>query len=260
MSTAEIQGQLWGSEARDWAEIQEPVHTQLWGVMLDASGVGPETVVADLGCGGGGASMLAAARGAAVYGLDAADPLVEIARERVPGGDFRVGDLEDLPFESDTFDVVFAANSLQFAGDPVNAMAEMRRVCRADGRVAIAVWGLPEHCDTRHLFSAVVDTLPEKPGGGGPFALSMPGVLDDLMRQAGLTPTSEQVVPITMSFPDLDTGWRGTRSAGPLQGAIRTVGEERIRQVVEDVLNQFVQPDGQISMENEFKVVTAVAS
>jgi SAM-dependent methyltransferase len=257
MSTAEIQGQLWGTEARDWAEIQEPVHAPLWDVILSATAVGPGSVVADLGCGGGGASKLAVNRGASVYGLDAAEPLVDIARERVPEGDFRTGDLEDLPFDGDSFDAVLAANSVQFAGDPVKALAEMARVCRSDGRVAVAVWGLPEQCDARHLFAAVVDALPERPGGGGPFALSMPGVLDDLLFKAGLTPTSEQIVPVEMNFPDLETAWRGARSAGPLQGAIRAVGDETIRGVVEDVLIRFKQPSGQIRMLNEFKVVTA---
>ena len=66
--------------------------------------------------------MLAAERGARISGLDAAEALIAIARERLPEGDFRVGDMEDLPFENEVFDVVIAASSLQFSEDRVAAL------------------------------------------------------------------------------------------------------------------------------------------
>jgi cyclopropane fatty-acyl-phospholipid synthase-like methyltransferase len=66
--------------------------------MLDAAKVGQGRCFFDAGCGGGGASVLAAQRGAHVSGLDASEAPIAIARERVPHGDFRVGDLEALPY------------------------------------------------------------------------------------------------------------------------------------------------------------------
>ena len=54
---------------------------------------------------------MAADRGARIAGIDATGPLVEIARERVPDGDFRVGDMEDLPWDDESFDVVTGFNS-----------------------------------------------------------------------------------------------------------------------------------------------------
>lgn len=259
MSTATIQGELWGAYARDWAQLQEPKHTVIWNAMLDATDAHSGTTLVDLGCGAGGASKIAIERGAMVNGLDASAALIEIAAEQVPDGKFRVADLEDLPYDSDSFDVALAANSIQFAGDPLNALAEIARVSRQGAKVAVTVWGMPEQCDTRHIFEAVVGVLPEKPPGGGPFALSMPGVLDGLMRQAGLTPIEELTVSSEMAYPDLDTAWRGTRSAGPLQGAIRAVGEEPVRQAVHNVLRQFQNSSGEVSMMNEFKILVAEA-
>jgi ubiquinone/menaquinone biosynthesis C-methylase UbiE len=52
------------------------------------------------------AAQIAAERGAVVTGIDASSMLLEIARSRVPNGDFRVGDLEALPYSDGAFDVV----------------------------------------------------------------------------------------------------------------------------------------------------------
>ncbi len=115
MGSANIQGDLWGREPGDWAELQEVLHAPLWEAMFDATGVAHGSRVLDAGCGGGGASVLAARRGALVSGLDASEPLVEVARNRIPEGDFRVGDLETLPFADGSFDAVIAASSVQYA-------------------------------------------------------------------------------------------------------------------------------------------------
>jgi 2-polyprenyl-3-methyl-5-hydroxy-6-metoxy-1,4-benzoquinol methylase len=89
MGSGKIQGDMWGKAARDWAEFQEPMHQPLWVAMLDAGNVAKSSSICDVGCGGGGASLLAAERGASVSGPDAAEALIDIARERIPDADFR---------------------------------------------------------------------------------------------------------------------------------------------------------------------------
>src|SRR5437868_2158033 len=98
MGSAQIQGELWGAAASVWAELQEPTGLPLWKAMLDAAGVEKGTSLLDAGCGGGGACVVAAERGAQVSGIDASPALIAIARRRVPNGDFRVDDLESLRF------------------------------------------------------------------------------------------------------------------------------------------------------------------
>ena len=117
-----------GRSSQDWAELQEPLHKLVWQAMLDAAKVGQGTRFFDAACGGGGASVLAAQRGAHVSGLDASEALIAIARERVPKGDFRVGDLETLPYGENAFDAVIAALSVQYAADPIAALRELKRV------------------------------------------------------------------------------------------------------------------------------------
>src|SRR5262245_45210486 len=106
MGTAQIQGSLWGARARDFAEAVEPCGRPLYEAVFDAADVRAATRLLDVGCGPGLAALLASARGAQVAGLDAAEASLEVARERVPAGDFRVGEMEDLPWPDNTFDVV----------------------------------------------------------------------------------------------------------------------------------------------------------
>ena len=95
----------------------------------------------DAGCGAGLALRLAAEQGARVSGLDASAALLDVARGRLPDADLRVGDIEELPYDDASFDVVTAYNSIQYASDPKTAVAELARVARPGGRVVVEVWG-----------------------------------------------------------------------------------------------------------------------
>jgi SAM-dependent methyltransferase len=251
-----MQGELWGAAARDWAELQEPMSKPLWEAMLEAVGVGTNTRFLDAGCGAGGASVFAAQRGSQVSGIDASSALISLAVDRVPERDFRVGELEALPYEDDSFDAIIAANSVQFAEEPVVALAEIRRVCEPGGRVVVGTWGTPEDCEARHLFKAVVEELPSPPPGEGPFAYSAPGALESLVEQAGLTMIGSGEVDVPLEYPELEIAWRAFRSSGPLQGAIRVVGEEKIKTAVLKALEPNTN-GGKVRLENRFRYVTA---
>src|SRR5690349_15705842 len=103
--TAAAQGELWGVRARDWAEVQEGLARPLYEAVLRKTGIGTATRVLDVGCGSGLFCVVAAERGARVTGIDATAPFIAIARERVPDADFRVGEMEVLPYGDKTFDV-----------------------------------------------------------------------------------------------------------------------------------------------------------
>jgi ubiquinone/menaquinone biosynthesis C-methylase UbiE len=96
----------------------------------------------DVGCGPGTITCDLARRAApgSVIGLDASESVIDEATTGgadVAGLTFEVGDLFDLRFEDGCFDVVHAHQVLQHLGDPVAALAEMRRVCRPGGIVAV---------------------------------------------------------------------------------------------------------------------------
>ena len=147
--SAGVQGDLWGERARDWADVLEGWNG--WGVplyrhVLERVPVGSGTILLDVGCGAGRFCRVAADRGAQVAGIDAAGALVEIARERIQNADFRVGDMEALPWDDDSFDVVTGFNSFFIAADLVNALREARRVARPGASMAMTVFGRPERC------------------------------------------------------------------------------------------------------------------
>lgn len=107
---------------------------------------GPTTRVLDVGSGCGPAALAMARAGMPVVGLDLEPGLLRVAsaRAREAGlGDrarFVVGDAVALPFPAGTFDVVVSTFGVMFAPDPGRVAAELVRVCRAGGVIAVASW------------------------------------------------------------------------------------------------------------------------
>ena len=91
MGSAQVQGELWGARAREWADLQEASFGPVYEAAYDAARVAKGSTLLDVGCGAGLALKIAQSRGAHVAGLDAAAGLAEIARSRCPGADIRVG-------------------------------------------------------------------------------------------------------------------------------------------------------------------------
>ena len=173
MGTAGVQGELWSARARNWATLQDLFIRPAYEVVFYEANIGSGTQLLDVGCGAGLAAQLAAERGAHVSGIDLAASLIEIAHERVPEGDFRVGGIEELPYPDGTFDVITGFNSFQYAGNLDTALREARRVVTAGGRVAMVTWGMPQDCEHATTLKAIGALLPPPPpGAGGPFALS----------------------------------------------------------------------------------------
>jgi SAM-dependent methyltransferase len=260
MATGTIQGRLWGKRARDYATYAEAAFLPLFETVLSETGVATGTRLLDVGCGTGLATELAALRDADVAGLDAAEESLAIARERVPSADFRLGELEDLPWPKDTFDVVTGFNSFQFATDMVNALREARRVARPNGRVAMAVWGREQDCGMATTAAVIFRLLPPPPAGDeGPFALGEPGRIERMMVAAGLEPLSTGEVDCPFVFPDLDTALLALLSPGISVAAGERVGDDRVRQAITESLTQFQTPAGGFHQPNRFRYVIAEA-
>jgi ubiquinone/menaquinone biosynthesis C-methylase UbiE len=100
--------------------------------------------VLDVACGTGNLAIPAARQGAKVTGVDIATNLLEQARARAAqeglSVEFREGDAEALPFADAQFDAVVSMYGAMFAPRPALVVAELTRVCRPDGLVAMANW------------------------------------------------------------------------------------------------------------------------
>jgi SAM-dependent methyltransferase len=200
--------------------------------------------------------VLAASRGAQVNGLDAAAALLAIARQRVPDGDFQVGDLEALPYADATFDAIIAANVLPYVADPAAGLRDLRRVCAAQGRLVIA-WGAPDHGDEQAIATAVQDSLPA-PLGEAPWTLAAPGAIEALSTHVGLRVIGGGVVTCPCFYPDRETAWQAQVSTGPLQAALRMVGAGQLKAAVLRALAPYTTRTGGIRLEQRFRYLTVV--
>jgi SAM-dependent methyltransferase len=104
----------------------------------------PQQAVLDAACGSGNLTIPAARTGASVTGLDLVPSLLAAAsawaeREGLPLA-LDEGSVEDLPYADARFDVVLSMFGVMFAARPECVMAELARVTRSGGRVALANW------------------------------------------------------------------------------------------------------------------------
>jgi ubiquinone/menaquinone biosynthesis C-methylase UbiE/DNA-binding HxlR family transcriptional regulator len=102
----------------------------------------PPMVIADLGTGDGSFSLLLAQNAEKVIAVDSSANMIEFAREQahrnhVKNVDYRLGDMEELPIDDASVDVVFFSQSLHHALHPDRAICEAARILKTGGRIAI---------------------------------------------------------------------------------------------------------------------------
>lgn len=124
--------------------------------------LGPSAHLLDVGFGGGLALELAHRRGVRrLAGIDPSEVAVARLRARagrLPGAtlDLHLGTAESLPFADQAFDAVVSTNTVYFWPDPARALAELRRVLRRGGQLALGYSGAPKmrsfDAITRHGF------------------------------------------------------------------------------------------------------------
>ncbi|MEP7305740.1 MAG: methyltransferase domain-containing protein [Acidobacteriota bacterium] len=111
---------------------------------LDRLGVETEASLLDVACGSGQLGLIAARRGASVTGIDIATNAILTARGRASSegldAHFDEGDAEALPYADATFDVVASLYGAMFAPRPERVAAELLRVCRPGGTIAMGNW------------------------------------------------------------------------------------------------------------------------
>jgi SAM-dependent methyltransferase len=117
-----------------------PVHERL----VELLHVEPGERLLDLATGTGAVAILAARAGADVTGLDLAEPMLAKARAAAEEAGvevrFDLGNVEHLPYEDGSFDVIASSFGLVFAPDHANVADELRRVTRPRGRIGFTGW------------------------------------------------------------------------------------------------------------------------
>jgi enediyne biosynthesis protein CalE5 len=259
----------WGEAAEGWRknharlkEMTAPV-TQL---MLELALVAPGHRVLDIACGSGIPAIPAAqAVGPAgfVLATDQAPEMVEVARENakneaVSNIDFRLVDGEQLNVEPNSFDAVTCRWGIMFMPEPVLCLRQAYEALKANGRIAVAVWGPPERNPFVALPMMVArkyytgPPLPDPLAPGGVFSFADKNRLQFVFEQAGFRDIHIDEMEIPMSV--FDSGqeyWEWCREfLGPLRRILDQMAEDTVRKIGDEIAQAAPQgkPDGKVSL------------
>ena len=180
----------------------------------------PGARVLDVACGAGYPAFAAAARvrpGGTVIACDLSAAMIATAsataRARgIDNLDFQTMDAEALAFEDSSIDGATNAYGLMFCPDPHRAVREAHRVLRPGGRAAFVTWDRPETSPFFNVMTAAASeyeaaAAPE-PAAPGPFRLSSPREVEELLRAAGFVDVQVESLAMRFECASIDEYWQ----------------------------------------------------
>ncbi|MER5544665.1 class I SAM-dependent methyltransferase [Streptomyces sp. CG4] len=279
------------ARARDWSEIQERMLVPLYEAVYERLEVGPATRLLGLRCGSGLALLLAAGRGAAVTGVDAASPeRLALARERllpdaprdrsgVPGG-HRHGPrggrrqprvraavrlLDGMARAAAGAETV--AYTLVTVFEPIGCLAgdseglgellagALPSAARG-AAVVLAGWGPPERCATSSVLR-VATKLADPLRSARSWRPARRDDLEEVAQRAGLKPDGSGRVACPFGYADVDSAVRGLLSTGLFDAAIAAADAKQVDKELTEALHPYRRPDGTVWMPNVFRYLIA---
>lgn len=167
----------------------------------------PGTRVLDVACGTGNLAIPLSRAGAVVTGLDIAPNLLEQARERAAEeglpAQFDEGDAEQLPYADSAFDAVVTMFGAMFAPRPQIVAAELARVLRPDGRLAMANWNPGSF--TGEMFKVSSRHLPPPPDIAPPILWGDDAVARERLGQY-FRDIEAELISLDFDFPTNPAG------------------------------------------------------
>lgn len=171
---------------------------------LGRLGIAPGTRMLDVGCGAGQIAIPAARAGAEVSGIDIASNLITQAQARAQAENvtvrFEEGDAEMLPYPDAAFDLVVSLIGAMFAPRPERVAAELLRVCRPGGRIAMANWTPDGHVG--QMFKIIGKHVPPSPLMASPLKWGDEATVRDRLGQGTSSMTCmKRLYPMRYPFP-----------------------------------------------------------
>ena len=257
-------GQVAANAARVYEEFFVPALFQQWARRVTAAAeIAPGQRVLDVASGTGVLARtvreLVGSEGSVVV-LDMNEAMLDVARRATPEVEWRTGKAEALPFPAGDFDAVVSQFGLMFFDDRAAALGEMRRVLRASGRVAVAVWAFIEESPGYAALAVLLaDLLGEEAAESlrAPFAMGDPAAIAALFRDSALRDPTVWSESGTVTFPSMDE-WMFTEIRGwTLAGTVDDAGFDRLLAEANSRLARFKQPDGTVRFDITALVATA---
>lgn len=270
--------EAWRSVAGGWERRRELIWTTTRPVaerLVDLLEPGPGQVILELAAGPGDTGFSALPRllpGGRLVTTDVAPEMLDAARRRaaelgLEDVSFAVEDAAALTFDDDAFDGILCRWGLMLIPDMDAAAAEMRRVARPGGRVALAVWASPDANEWMTASGRAALELgltePSDPEAPGPFRLSGAGALEAVLSCAGLSVQAIEDVPLMWHASSVDEWWEISTDMSRLLALLRAqLTDDQladVRQAAERRLARYLDPDGTLAVPSLARVAVATA-
>lgn len=260
----------WGRQADRTRDSALPVSR--W--MLDHAGLAPGQVVLELAAGPGDTGFMAASQilpGGKLISSDGSAAMLEVAQERaaeqgVTNVEFKQIQLEWIDMQAASVDVILCRWGVMLTVDPAAALRECRRVLKPGGRCVLAVWDLAE----LNQFAVIPGTAlvelgysePPSPGRPGMFALSVPGLLAEMLADAGFFDVVVEPIRFSEYYASV-LDWLGQtrdRSSGfaSVWDQLSDADRQELRNHIGEAASAFADGDGGFDLPAS--VLAAVAS
>ena len=210
--------------------------------------------VLDIGCGTGAASRYAAeivGEKGLVSAIDVNAGMIEFARNLAPdvGIDWRVANVDTLPFSDRSFDLVAGNQILQFLPDKSKALSEIKRVLFKDGRIALSVYCKIELCPAHCAVARALEKFKVDPAGIlNPYSFNDPLILGDFIQDAGFRDVSVVRKSMESRFLSPEHFVQSLAAGGPsARHALEQLNKSELVQVITEVtetLANFVEKKG----------------
>jgi ubiquinone/menaquinone biosynthesis C-methylase UbiE len=273
----EAQRKSWDSVATGWQEwwrtFENGAET-LSNHLVELAKINPNSRVLDIATGIGEPAITAAKKigsgnGGSGYVLatDISPQMLSIAKQRAISlglqyvMKFREGDAETISLPASTFDAVLCRWGLMFLPDLKAGLSNIYRSLVEGGRLAAAVWGLPEKVP---FLSVVMNTvsketrkpLPSSKGVPGPFSLTDEQLLKDALLESGFKDVSTESVNVTFTFGSPQDYTRFEQAiAAPIHAMLVNESQERKEEiwdaVTESARKYADNSTGSVKLNNE---------
>ncbi|HEX8121153.1 MAG TPA: methyltransferase domain-containing protein [Solirubrobacteraceae bacterium] len=264
----------WEQAAKGWEERRvahqrdaQPV--SVW--LVEHVEPQPGYRILELAAGVGDTGLLAAELvqpGGSVLITDGAQAMVEAAKRRaeelgIDNVEVRQMEAEWLDLPAASVDGVVCRWGYMLLADPGAALRETRRVLRPGGRVALAAWTDYDANPWFTIAGRALGEAPPAPGNPGPFAFAEPGHIEALLQDAGFDEIHVEALDFAMRMADRDEYFEhqkamSTRLREAL-AALTPAQHTRVRDEIDVLLTDFVQPDGSVVLPARTWVARALA-
>ena len=200
--------------APTYQDFFSPVTALAISPLLNAAQVRPGATLLDVATGPGSLALEATKLGMICTGVDLSPGMIQLAEKSNPGIDFRVADVEHLPFADASFDAVVCNFGLGHFPYPGASVAECVRVLKPGGRIALSWWADPSKQRIQGLFREAITEIgaappADVPQGHAIYRFANTHEFRNLLEGANLTDVGIEDHQTTYLIPDIDTLWRG---------------------------------------------------